>query len=310
METINFDEIVTYSITDAGIAKLKADYLPLVVRSVMDMVGYDACRKARIEVKGLRVDIEKRRKELKAESLEFGRRVDAKAKALMEPLTAIESHLQSQQDIVDNEKKRLVQEEERRAEAQFQERVSKLQECGAYFNLTDIKLMTEEEYTLKLLEEQERFARRQEKEAIEKARLAELEAIRVEQQRKIDEQEADAKRLRDELIAKQRAELAEKERQLNEAKEAERKAQAEKVEAERQIERQRLAALAEQERIQEEATQKRLKEEYAVRMQKEAAEAEARRKADDEKLFDTVKTKFPTIESCWGEIVRLTKLQK
>jgi hypothetical protein len=114
-------------------------------------------------------------------------------------------------------------------------------------------------------------------------RLALLEAERLEQQKKIAEQEAEAKQLRDELIAKQRAELVEQERQLALAREAERKAEAERL-----------------------AEQRRREVELALaKAKQEQAEAAARKAAKDKAVFDAVRQEFPTIEACWLEITRL-----
>jgi hypothetical protein len=106
---------------------------------------------------------------------------------------------------------------------------------------------------------------------------------RLEQQKKIAEQEAEAKRLRDELIAKQRAELVEQERQLALAREAERKAEGERLAEQRRREVELALAKAKQER----------------------AEAAARKAAKDKAVFDAVRQEFPTIEACWLEITRL-----
>ena len=300
----NFDEIITYSVTDANIASLKAEFMPLVVNGFEDKEGYELCKKARIRVKSLRCDVEKRRKELKQDSLEFGRLVDSKAKAVTNALLEIETHLQSQQDIVDKEKLRRQQQQEAEARAKLQARIDALQECQVPFNVESVRQMTDEQFALELGAAKIICANRIATEKAEKERLALLEAERIEQQRKLAEQEAEAKRLRDELLEKQRAEIAEQERKLAEIREAERKAQEAKAEAERALERERLAALAEQERVAKEAEKARLAELAA----KEAAEAEARKAIKDAELFEWIKAKFPTLEAAWVEIARLNNI--
>ena len=81
-------QLARFSPTDAAIAALSDEYLPLRIVDVKDVAGYKAVHQARMDVKGKRVAIEKVRKELKADALEYGRKVDAAAKRFVscEPL--------------------------------------------------------------------------------------------------------------------------------------------------------------------------------------------------------------------------------
>jgi len=81
--------LAEYKITDAAIAKIKADYMSLVVKNPQDVEGYEQVHRARMDVKNRRVDIEKTRKKLKQDALDYGRAVDAEAKritGLLEPV--------------------------------------------------------------------------------------------------------------------------------------------------------------------------------------------------------------------------------
>lgn len=295
MKTI--DDLIVYSVTDAAIEKLKEEYLPLKVSGIDDKDGYAACYKARIEVKGYRVEVEKRRKELKAESLEFGRKVDAEAKRITERLEVIENHLQAQQDIVDNEKRRIKEEEERKAQEKFNNRVASLQKYNANYSLDAIKSMSDSDYDSFLSSAKDSFEVAEKKRVEDQERLRVLEAERAEQAAKLKAQEEENRRLQAEIIAKQKAELAEKEAQLKKEREAK--------EAE---DRKR----AEEERKKVEAENKRIAEESAAKLkaeqEKKKAEAEAAKKVADKKLFEEIKKSFPTIESAWVEIARLRKL--
>ena len=96
-----------YNVSDAAIAEMSEMYLPLKVSGLDDKEGYEKVRAARLNVKTKRCEVEKKREELKHESLEYGRAVDAEAKRLTALLAPIEKHLTEQQDIIDKEKKRI-----------------------------------------------------------------------------------------------------------------------------------------------------------------------------------------------------------
>ena len=82
-------QIVTYSVTSEEIDKLAAEYNE-VPTDLTVKANYEKCRMATSTIRGLRGDVEKRRKELKADALEWGKKVDGQAKAITERLLAIE----------------------------------------------------------------------------------------------------------------------------------------------------------------------------------------------------------------------------
>jgi hypothetical protein len=82
-------ELVKFRQAEAEIDKMKADFMPLKVESVNDKKGLDTVHNARMIVKNLRVTIEKKRKELKADALEYGRMVDSVAKQLADKIEPI-----------------------------------------------------------------------------------------------------------------------------------------------------------------------------------------------------------------------------
>lgn len=85
--------LITFSVSDAAIAQLAAEYMPLKIIDINDAAGFKRVHDARMNVKEKRVLVEKTRKELKADALEFGRKVDGEAKRLTSLLEPIESHL-------------------------------------------------------------------------------------------------------------------------------------------------------------------------------------------------------------------------
>ena len=128
-ETIK-TELQKYNVTDAAIAKLNADYMALAVKGVDDKAGYEVVKTARIDIKKRRVEVEKTRVQLKAESLEYGRRVDGEAKRITALLEPIETHLIGQEKIVEDEKERLKAEVEAKETARIQARIDRLESMG------------------------------------------------------------------------------------------------------------------------------------------------------------------------------------
>lgn len=95
---------VVYDVTDDAIALKRGKYALLKADTPQ---GYEQVRLAIADLRDTRVAIEKRRKELKADSLEYGRRVDTVAKLLIEQLLEIEQPLKDQKAAVDEEKARV-----------------------------------------------------------------------------------------------------------------------------------------------------------------------------------------------------------
>ena len=82
-------QLERFNITNAALFELQKNYGWLAITDVNDKEGYKAVREARILVKNLRIDIEKKRKELLEDSLQYTRAVNAEAKRItsfMEPI--------------------------------------------------------------------------------------------------------------------------------------------------------------------------------------------------------------------------------
>ena len=133
-EEIATKELKKFNVTDAAIAKMDADYMALTVRDATDDNGYKAVKSARMEVVRLRGKVEKTRVILKADSLEYGRRIDREAKRITALLAPIEAHLIGQEKIIDDEKARIKAETEAKEAALLQIRINTLCAFGAMFN--------------------------------------------------------------------------------------------------------------------------------------------------------------------------------
>lgn len=272
--------LAEYKITDAAIAKIKTDYMALVVKNPQDVEGYEQVHQARMDVKNRRVDVEKTRKKLKQDALDYGRAVDAEAKRITGMLEPIENYLQEQEDIVVKEKERIKKEEEEKEKQRIQRRVDRLFALGVTFNNINYQLPFAYEYSVPSAiintcpDEQfeEIFNKFQLLIDNEKKRLADEEVKKKEEEAKLAaqraEQEKEAQRLsalaeeqrikEEKLKAEQDAIIKEKERiqhekdidlAKKEATEIATKAAAEKarVEAEEKL-KQEAARIAEEQR--------------------------------------------------------------
>src|SRR3990167_10828921 len=86
---VTIDEQITQALkkmpfTEIVIKNLAGKYLPLTVKGVDDKEGYSTVSRALSEMVKVRTSIEATRKVLKADSLKYGRAMDAEAARLTE----------------------------------------------------------------------------------------------------------------------------------------------------------------------------------------------------------------------------------
>jgi hypothetical protein len=228
-------QITKFNLPDAAIAQMADEYLPLKIAGVTDAAGFKAVHEARMIVKSKRVEVEKVRKELKADALEYGRKVDAEAKRIASMLEPIESHLTAEEDAYQAEKDRIKNEARLKAEAEARE---KAEAEAARLKAEQDRIRAEQEAEAKRLQaERDKIA------AEQAAMKAEMQAARDKIEADQRAVEAEIRRIRDidssrvlqEQLEKAKAEAAEKAKRETEAriaKEAEdRRLQAEAAEA-------------------------------------------------------------------------------
>lgn len=265
------EEMVKYDITEAVLSEMSSQFLILKVENYEDKDNYNICKDAYKVVRGKRLEVEARRKELKADSLAFGRLVDSKANEIFCKLEPIENHLKEQVKIVDDHKKRLQDEINRKAAEKLAMRTSALQKIGrsylpefAFLSDDSFQDMIDRETKERDRELAEQMAKDAELERLRKLEAEVQEKLRAEQ---IRERELQAKALAEQqaLIAKQKAEIMAKE----------------KVEADRIL---------------------------AEKKAKLEAEKAAEKEIADKAQFQQIKKTFPTLELCWVEIARLQRI--
>lgn len=298
-------QLVKYSVSDEAIAELREEYSGL---SVATKEGYEAVRLGIGKLRTYRSEIEKRRVELKADALEWGRKVDSEAKRLTGLLLAIEEPLKAKKQIVDDEKDRIKREKELAEKRAIEEKIKAEREAEE----ARLKAIREAEEA-KIREEQARLAEERAKLEAERKRIEEAQRIereRVEaEQRKIEE----ARRAEQEKIDARNREIAEQQRKEREAIEAERqKIAAENARIEREeFERQakikaeaEAAAKAERERVAaEEAKAKEAERQAAEKVRLEALKGDVEKVRDYGKAIRAIKSP-PEVKSreAWKQV--------
>lgn len=296
-------ETLLLSVTDETIEAMRSRLMGLSCAGLQDKDGLAAVSAGRKECVRARNAIENTRKEMKAEVLERGRKIDSEAKRLTALLQPIEAYLAEQEDRVKAEIKRI---EDRAKEESHQERMKRLAAAG-------IELPEAVVRTLNGVQFEQEFQRAAEAKRVAdiaakqlEAQRAELEKLRAEQE---ERRKADAERLKaeQERIAAERAELDRQRRE--QAAEAERIRQAQIVEQQRIAEEQ---AKLRAEQAAKEAAERAARETEARLHQQEldrikAEELAQARKSDVEKIrqiaSDFKSVKLPDVESEWARDV-------
>lgn len=137
----SFDELITREVSkfDAIVPKveeLKKQYLPLVIKDINDKEGYSAVTTALKDMVSKRTGIENKRKELKADSLKYGKAVDDRAKELQGLIEPIETHLANEKAKIDKEKKEIEERELAAKAEQLKQRQLKMTQLGFSYSIT------------------------------------------------------------------------------------------------------------------------------------------------------------------------------
>jgi colicin import membrane protein len=279
VETLNMEQVATttaiaeYSQTAAALADLATRYQG-VKYDVTQKSGMDAARKARAELRTLRVALEAKRVEIKAPVLQQARLIDSEAHRITAALVQLEGPIDDQ-----------IKAEERRIEAEREAKIRAEQERVAA-----------EERARKAAEEAALEAERQ-RLAAETKRLDEarekMEAERRAQQEKADAEDRERRRLiaaEEEAARRRIAEQEEQARKERQAEEDRLKAERDKLDAARRAEedRQHQARLAA-----ERAAEEQARAEREAREEKErAALAAAQELMDAREMLISFKERF------------------
>ena len=267
MDKATVANLVKYDINEATLAAIKVKAETLTADTPE---GYEEVRKTIAVLRDSRGVIEKKRVELKADALAFGRLVDSEAKRLTGLVVEIEDPLKAKKAAVDDEKERA----KREAEA------ARLRAIEAEIEANRAKKAAEEKAVRDA--EAARMAAEREALAVERARLAAIQAeidakqkaeqARIDAARKIEQDRIDAERAR---LAAERKVEEDRQRAERDKLEAERRA----VEAERQ----------KAERIE-------FERQARIRAEKEAAEQAERAKVEKAKRDAELAALLPDLD--------------
>ena len=273
--------IKKYNVTDAAINKLVKKCEKIKVIDPGDKKGYDLAHETRMEVKDIRVTIEKTRVELNKDALAFRAAVNGEAKRITLMLTPLEDYLSGQEKIVDDEKERLKTEKAEALKKKIRGRVDVLLANGMMFDGVDtykfltvnitsmevsglsdkifdllvgkLKVVFKEESDRKA-DEEEKLSKEKKEQEEEAERLQkqkdeqdEKDRLQKEAQDKIDKEKQDIADVK-EKQEKEEKERVEKEKMEKEATEKAEKEAAEKAEKE---EEERLAKIEQDEKNEE-----------------------------------------------------------
>lgn len=267
-------DLQKFNVTDAVIAKYSEDFMPLKINGLEDKEGLKQVHDARMTIVKKRTEVEKVRKELKADALEYGRQVDGEAKRIFALLEPIENHLDSEEQKIKEEENKIKAEKEAEQQKIYENRIGVLLHYGMIFTgssyvlneititTLDLKIMGDEKFDFAVGLVENEFN-------IIEAKKAEAERLKKEEEERLakvaEDQKIEAERLA--KIQKEQDEKAEEirlaQQKINDENARIAKEKQDKIEAENRAK--------ELEQAKKDAAEKAIKD------------AEAKRKADEEK---------------------------
>lgn len=242
-------------------------------------------RESRLALKNIRCDVEKKRKSLKEESLRYGKAVDGMANVIKFLIAPIENHCKEQEEFV------RIRQEKRLQELEFN-RKEELINLDVDVELYDLRIMSEEKYSLLLEQSKKLYNDKIEAEkALEKARIEEEKRQKEENERIRKENE----RLKKEAEERDRIE-AEKQKKLEAEREKERKKQEDILKKEREKHARLEAELLEKKRIEQEESQKRKEAEEKAKEEERQKELAPDKDKLNELALRIVNTEMPEVK--------------
>lgn len=242
----------------------------IVVTDESDREGMKKAREYRLELKRVRVNAEKKRKEMKEESLRTGKAIDGVANLIKFLVVPVEKHLEEQEKFAEVMEAARIQKKLEDRQTVLDD-LSLDQEAKSFITMSDDEFNRVVEALKSQKEEREKAAAEARRAAEEKARkeAEEHERRRVENERL----KAEAAKARKEAEAKERAAAKERARIQAEAAKAQQEAEAKRKAAE-----EKAAAEARRARELEEAEARRVEEEKKAKAAALRAERAAARK--------------------------------
>jgi len=217
-EVLISNELKKFDSVIPAIDEYKAKFLPLKINGIEDEEGYKVVADGLKIIVGRRVAVENKRKELKADSLAFGRAVDARAKEITEMLSPIELHLKKAKEVIDLELAEIEEKKKQATQAEISRKHFALIDCGMHLvgneytwrskvNNTEetlvavnLELMSDDDFntyisTIEELNKQDKnILEEQERKAEQERKELELEQERVRAEQKEAQDKLDAEK--------------------------------------------------------------------------------------------------------------------
>lgn len=181
---------IVFSETHAMLTELRDKHKGLKINGVEDKAGLKAVGAARLELKRHRTTIENTRKKLKADALEYGRRVDNAAKELVAIIEPTERELEAEENRIAAEVEKLRREEAERQAVELNRRAAICVELGQAIDLKLLQSMTKDEFNAFCAEAGKQKAEREAAEKAERKRLADERAKLEQEKRDLEAQRA------------------------------------------------------------------------------------------------------------------------
>jgi len=262
---------------ESMIAELSKNYMAIVVKDINDKAGFDEAHAARMKVKEFRVKLTKSAKAFRDKANKFSKLVIKVENHIVDMLSPIEDHLQAQEDIINNEKARIKDEEDAKEAARIQARIDKLFAFGCSFNGMNYVLpFAPSGYSVPSAIVKTCTDGQYETICAEFKKLTDTENARIEK-------ETDDKRIEEERLAKVKAGQEAEAARLNAIAEEQRQKEAKLKEEQDKIDKEKLKIEHEKEieKAKKEAAEKALKEAEEKRIKEEKEKSE---KAEQERI--------------------------
>lgn len=256
--------------------KLKVTAETLTVTDINDKAGMKLARATRLELREVRIAIDKRRKELGEHHLRETQRINTDAKELRDLIEPLEARLQLQEDFIEVETKRIADEK----------RAARASELAPFLSAPvaiDLGMMADDAYAALLSDSKDAHATKLAREQKEREEAAAKLKVEAEERARVI---AENIRLKEENAKKEAEAMAERVKAESDRKAAEVKARKEREAIEDKAREEAIAAqkAREEERAKFEIEAKKQREESAEREDKIRAEAEASAKIIADKI--------------------------
>ena len=182
-ELSRVDAAIEYAVTELSkadpiIEQIRYEYCSIVVTDENDEEGYRQASEATKRMVRLRNDVEKTRKDLKADALRYGKAVDTEAKRIQALIEPIETHLKQQKAIVDNAEAERQRIEHEQRVSWLRGRIDTANSIEWIVTAEELERMPDEEFEMRVISARRVFDERQ----AERAELEEFRRMKAERE--------------------------------------------------------------------------------------------------------------------------------